>query len=516
MTKVSCRSWFDAADRAAIPVAALAAVVYTLYLPTGWTAHSPLLWDQAGHFLDALRFYRGLTGGDTGLLRIALLGADQYPPLHSVFLGLWMLMAGTGPGAWLAFGLVVHTLTAYLLARIHPVAGILFVASPLLGALAPTLMVEPLACLLLVAAIRAFPGPDDGAGRAAGFALLAALVLLTKYNIGLPLLPAALVAAAVTRRRRVMVPTAIAVAAAFLVWVLFLCLQDSGWTMFMRFATNRANSAGAGFSTRLAWYGRTLAAVFLPGGALAVAVGLVAVAGLPARRKCGGGRFVLALAFVAFSLVAMGRHQYLLARNLTGPVVALLAAAGMGLSALSRVRRAAVSLILLLVLFLSLLTFKGPYRREYVERYYPTAAARLAPLSAVCKEQMARPGRTRIVGTFNEFSPGWVKILAMDSDAQSSLRVGAPCPWPRSREGYSQQWLPEYARLIAGWAKDGTRQVVALAVKPDSPYRTRDYEHWNAWKLNLVKALDQSVAFSTTAHGDLPCGVSYTVYDLAP
>lgn len=507
--------WNEAAGWTPGAVTALAAVVYVLCLPLGWTEGSPLLWDQAGHYLDALRFYRGLAWDDGALLRAALLGADQYPPLHSAALGAWMLVTGPGVAAWLAFGLLLNCITVYLLARAHPVAGVLHVASPLLGGLAPTLMVEPLAGLLLVTAILVFPRADGRWVRATAFGLLTALILLAKYNVGLPLLPAGLVAAALTRRRSALVRTTVVLVVAVAVWALFLGLQDQGWSMFLRFAENRANSQGTPFFGRLAWYGHVLSGLFLPGKAIAVGAALVALAGLRGnngRRDMEDPRLALAVGYVAFSLAALGRHEYLLARNLTAPVTALLVAVGLALAALPPGRRFAASAVLLLLLILSPLTFSGPYRRDYVQRYYPPGAARLAPLSEACTRQMTRPGRTRVIGTFNEFSPGWVKILALRAEDQNPLSITASCPAPRSRAGIDTTWSPRYAELIEGWAEDDTRRVLAIGVERGSPYDSRDYELWNAWKLNLIRALEESPDFRLAERRELDCGVNFTVF----
>lgn len=503
-------------------VTALAVVVYVLCLPLGWTDRSPLSWDQAGHYLDALRFSHGLSWGDGPMVGTAILGADLYPPLHSVLLGLWMLLVGQGAMAWFTFGMVVHGATAYLLARIHPVAGIVFVASPLLGGLAPTLMVEPIACLLLLIALLAFPADTGGVGRMVGFALLTTLVLLTKYNVGLPLLPAAMLAAVIRPRRTLLIRASLAVLASLSLWALFLSFQHSGWSMFLDFAQNRSNSSGSGFFQRIAFYGRVLGGRMLPGSALAIAVSLVAVGGLYRGRpetedsELSWRRATFALAYVVFSLVALGWHEYLLSRNMVGPTVGLLAAGGWGLRLLPHRRQALASAMVLILVVGSPLIFDGPSRREFVQDHFPSGAARLDALSLACEGQMQESGRTRIVGTFNEFSPGWVKILALRANPRNSLRVGVRCPLPRSRTGYPAQWLPEYGELVAGWGSDGTRRVLALRVEPDSPYHTRDYEQWNAWKLNLLRALEESPDFAVSARADLDCGVGYTLFTRRP
>ncbi|PIV81595.1 hypothetical protein COW53_03530 [bacterium CG17_big_fil_post_rev_8_21_14_2_50_64_8] len=288
--------------------------------------------------------------------------------------------------------------------------------------------------------------------------------------------------------------------------------------MFLEFARNRSNSADAGIVERLAYYGKVLGRMLLPGPALAIAVCLATIGGLVRGNKCGDEaenryrRLVLAAAYMAVGLAALARHEYQLSRNMVGPTLGLLAALGWGLRMLPAGRHTLASAVILLLVVLSPLTFPGPYRSEYVQRYYPLGSVRLDDLSLACDRQMAEPGLTRIVGTFNEFSPGWVKILAMQSGTNNPLAVGVRCPLPRSRTGYPEQWLPEYGDLIEAWGSDGTRRVLVLGVAPDSPYDTHDYELWNAWKLNLLRALDESPDFAVSSGVDLDCGVGYTVF----
>jgi hypothetical protein len=239
----------------------LAALLYLLFLPMGWTDDTPLPWDEAGHFVDAYALSEGVREGDGAGIRRVLLGPDQYPPGHSVVLGLWMWIFGATVSASLTLGFVIYAATALLLARVHLVAALLFLVSPFFGGIAPALMVEPLADLLLVAALVCFPNSRAHSMRCVvkfvAFGLLVLATVLTKYNVGLPLIAAALITAASMRDRRILIATSITSAAVVLGWVAFLHAQTDGWEMFREFAVNRSNSAGAGLLARLDWYALT-------------------------------------------------------------------------------------------------------------------------------------------------------------------------------------------------------------------------------------------------------------------
>ena len=153
----------DRRFRLVFVLAFLASVVgYVYVLPYDWTNSSPLTWDQAGHYFQAWQFAEAARGADaTGLLGV-LRSSDQYPPGHSIALGTWFLAFGHDMAGWATFGLVVFVSTALLLARAGAVAVVALIISPMLLGLAPTLMVEPLACLWLAVAFASYPESSGG------------------------------------------------------------------------------------------------------------------------------------------------------------------------------------------------------------------------------------------------------------------------------------------------------------------------------------------------------------------
>lgn len=506
-----------------IALAALAVMSYLFSIPFGWGQDTPLPWDQAGHYHEAVRLAGGLTTGDQDALRSTLLGADLYPPGHTVVVGAWMALTNASLQSWIVLGLLVHVGTVLLLARAHWFAGVAFLLSPLLISLAPSVMVEPVACLLLAAALAVYPalGRETWA-RTMAFGLLTTGVLLTKYNIGLPLLPAALIAAAVADDRRTLGRVAVAMVAALALWMLFLMAQDDGWASFLRFARNRANAADQGILERLGWYARVFAGNVMPGWPAAVmvcALPAVGIARLIQARRTGGRweagpPFVLALAYVLAALAALVRHDYLLSRNLIGPSVALLMAVGWVLASWPQGRGRVLVVVPLLVLLASTTWAHHASRRDQLDRMFPPELTSLAPLSRAVAEQLTPlDGRVRLVGTFNEFSPGWVHIIRRRAAPRVPFGIDAAYPLASTRSGRDPRWVPEYDGIVDRWSRDGTGRVIALLVTPGSPFDTADYRHWNAWKANLALALGHSAAFTEVERRQVTAGIELVVFD---
>lgn len=506
---------------ATLSLVLLAALSYLASIPLGWHSDTPLTWDQAHHYLGADQVASGLSHGDGRDLREALLGPDLYPPGHSVLLGTWMALAGSDMRSWLILGLLMHLGIALLLARAHWLAGLAFLFSPLSSSLAPSMMVEPAACLLLAAALTCFPDADRPTWRRSlGFGLLATAVLLTKHNVGLPLLPAALVAAAAVGGRRLLVRTLAAVGLALALWLFFLWAQDDGIAGFLRFARNRANAADQGPLMRLGWYAGVFARDVVPGWPAAVVLLVAPLLGIwrliGSRRLAtpwpAAGRFTLALAYVAMALIALVRHDYLLSRNLVGPSVALLAAAGLAAAGLPRPRLLAAAAAA--VLLASLAWAPHTSRAALLEKQFPTSITALTPLSAAITGRFDDAfGRVRVVGTFNEFSPGWVRILARREAPDLAVSIDVPYPLTGTRSGRDARWAPDYDAIVEQWTGDGTGRVIALLVTPDSPFDTADYRHWNAWKANLAVALQRSAAFAEVERQPVAAGVELAVFD---
>jgi len=498
-------------------VAALAVLAFNLALPTGWTASSPLPWDEAGHFLGALEVHDALGDGETAALRRVLLDADQYPPGHSITLGTWMTVFGVHVASWLTFGLLVYVLTAVLLARLHVAAGLIFIGLGMFGGLAPSLMVEQLAVLWVVVALtlvpRSLESRQDWLRFAASW-LAACCALMTKYNFGLPLVAALAFAGVIRWNRRSILATLAGAVTVLGGWALFLSAQDQGWEMFQAFARNRANSVGMSPFDRLDWYldafrnQWTGSTVLLIG--LVLAVVLSVQAGI---RRGRDPRFFAAALLALGSLASFALHPYLLGRNLVILVVAVTVVIGAGLRGMEWGGRSVPAHAFVIAIALFLIPTANAKRTRLVEVYYPATARELQPVSSAVEEALAGGGFVRVVGTFNEFGAGWVRLLQSRSDEPVTVTVDAPYPLARDREALDPRWDPAYGDIVDAWTRDGTRSVIAIEVDSRSHYHDEGYERWNAWKLNLLRALDQSDAFSRVRTDSLEAGISIVVYE---
>ena len=497
---------------------AASVALYVFGLPFDWTNSSPLQWDQSSHYFQAIQFAEGIRGDSPTDLLAATRGSDQYPPGHTVALGAWFLAFGTDLASWITFGLVLFVGTTWLLARAGPAAALVFLVSPMLGGLAPSLMVEPISCALLATSIALFPmGTSEPVPvwRFVAFGLAAAATTLTKYNVGLPLIPAALIAALLTRDRRTIVGIAIAVTFAGACLALFLSWQDDGWSSFLRFAENRSNSADKTPWYRIEWYVGAFANLFVGSKVLAAVMGGLALIGggwvllreRPWSHGIRSARLALALAYVVGSMIALARHEYLLSRNLVSPTIVVLFAAGMFSESLAPVRRWVVVALIGALGLGVLLADEPPTRRSMVERYYPAKSNDLRDLSDALVARFDREKRTRVVGTFNDFSSGWVHVLRYRHARGARIGVGWPYPLERDRTGLSDAWSDEYRAIVDGWGRDGIDRVLAIEVVDGSPFESRDYELWSRWKRNLVRAAIESPYYrqveSITLRGEI-------------
>jgi hypothetical protein len=315
---------------------AFAALLYLRTAPVDISYETPLLWDQSSHYLGALQMSEAISNGSLLQVLRLVFASDLYPPLHSIVAGTWFVAWGSAPVAWLSLGLGLYLLTTAMLLRVHPLGAATFLMLSSVLAVAPTLMVEPVAIALLVATLISLDRAQRRKQGWRGFAfvgLLGGATILSKYNVGLPLLisvPVSAIVCTPRRRWRYAALTTLIIAGAM---VAFLALQDNGLYMFREFARNRSNSVDMSSWQRLVWYGRAFVekdggwtgiALLLPMAALSLPLRQPAV-----RRETQAGG-VAALVYAAVTLVVLAQHPYLLARTLLAPLTALCAAAAFG------------------------------------------------------------------------------------------------------------------------------------------------------------------------------------------
>jgi hypothetical protein len=228
----------------------------------------------------------------------------------------------------------------------------------------------------------------------------------------------------------------------------------------------------------------------------------------------GGGRFVLALSHALCALGALVHHEYLLDRSTLAPALALFVASGWVLRAWKWTCTPAVTGVLL-ILAIAAATMDVARREDVRSVFYPPTVKNLVPLSEVVIASLPAAGTLRVLGTFNEFSAGWVRILEARHGRGGVVEIDAPYPLVPTRDGWNAEWSDAYSELVAAWADDGTRTIVAIEVEPSSPLHTDDYRLWNAWKRNLVAAVRGSDRFAHAGSTAIAEGVRVERFTLS-
>ena len=468
----------------------------------------PLPWDMSHHLLGAMQLSHGT--GD-------VLAGDLYPPGHSILLGSWFAVWGDDLGSWRVF-LLVSLVMCVLSLRVCSLAlapgdrlaflvagSCLLLATPAVLTLASTFLLEvPSATLALAACgglawlARAETPRQRILGAVAAGASMAA-TLLTKYNVGLPLLPAAGVLAVWLWVREAKRPQSVAVLAAATAaggaWVLFLTLQHQGWRFFFAFAENRANTLDLGTFARLYRYVRIYANQYTVHAEMG---GLVVLLAIVAGWRRPQALTLVATTYVLITLAALSRHPYVLSRNLFAAAVVLTMLAGIGAAAIWRdllqprppvARAVAVAAGLLATV---MLTQAAAIAHERVDDCYPGDDGGLREASDFLAAELARPGSCRLVGTFNELSGGWARVLAereYRSSAPPPLRIEFPYPLERLRTGRDPRPDPAYEETVEHWLAGPENRVITIEVAKGSRWWSDGYRRYASWKQNYIDAL---------------------------
>ena len=468
---------------------------------------------MSGHLLGALQMEEALRTGSPAQVWDEWHAPDLYPPAHSGVFGIWFLLFGSGPVACLACCALIYLLTLAWLARVDLSGAAFFASLILVSALAPTLMVEPVAVLFLVAALviggRCISDPTRG--NVVATACLITATLLTKYNVGLPLLVVLPLSSLLTRRWRLVATcTGIALSAA-LVGLAFLSFQESGWDLFLRFAKNRSNAADLSLLERAGWYLEIARTHFV--GTFVALVVAAALAGWGVWKRSPIATFASLYFFV--SLAALVRHDYLLSRNLVGPMAALAVAVAAGARSLPR-RRESWLLRLGAVAVFAVGAWLGlPVRAQLAGNLQGPVDPDLDVVTQILREGMNGPGEVRVVGTFEQFGSGWVKIVGLQLPTPLVVRVDWPYPVALGpdRAGRSTNWHPEYARTLQNWASHGEPRVITFTVEDTSPYHGSGHAKWTQWKDNYAAGIPWTGWYSVKREQRLSDGVQVTVFE---
>ena len=166
--------------------------------------------DEPAHLVTSLMIRDWLASGDFAnpqafvenyYVHYPKVGIGQWPPVFHGLLGVWMLIVGTSTAAVVAFLTLVTTMTAYVVCAIvrKPfgeaagiIAGVMFLAVPIVEECSASAMTEMLIALFGLLAVLAF-GRYLESGKARwvfGFAGFSALTILTKGSgLALVLVP---------------------------------------------------------------------------------------------------------------------------------------------------------------------------------------------------------------------------------------------------------------------------------------------------------------------------------------
>lgn len=471
------------------------AITYLLTIPIGWSPLSPLPWDCSWHYLKAWRIADHLSRFEVGGVFSEILTANLYPPVHSLFVGFWLSIAGLSVQSWLLLGLLIFVGTLFLVSRSSILGAALILVSPMLGGLAPSFMVERVSVLFLVFVLVFFDSlSQKNSVRLRDGAWLGGLICLTvlsKYNVGLPLFIALPSSALISRRKDLILATLIGVTIGCVTMALFLTMQTDGWEMFFKFAENRSNSEGLAFIDRLLWYVNAYVDRIGVSVTLSTLTGAFVLVGLRDRSPA----WLASVLYVAGSMVALSSHPYLLSRNLVGPAVVFVLAAGIGMRGLGWNRFFAIGFSTACVFF-AFSTLDA--RRSEVLAYYPAESAGLSEMSAAISKELGKPGYPKLfVGTINELGANWIWLLADQAGVSDMLSVGVPYPLEGSRNGLDSEWREEYKEVAQGILDSGVQHVIGLRVDQSSEFQTHDYLLWSEWKQNVLLALDNLEEFES-------------------
>lgn len=495
---------------------ALSIVHFNYAMPGGLTDTTPLNWDMSGHLLMAQEYAGLIRDGDVAGLYERLRQGSIYPPLYHLTLAVWILLVGSGTVALSVFmGLtpifaVLGLVLGFRQEHIRPAFAAIFVASLIvLGqahftSLSHAHMLDAPAAAMALLALGLLASCHDRPSRLREVLATLAIIgaIQTKFNFGLPLLPAAgvlaLVALLKRDRRRFFVFARVATAA-FLVWAIYLTWQSGGWDAFRNFSKNRSNSEEWSTLYRAFRYLQLHGDINYGNQVISALLGLLALVGLTRVRQ---PFHQVCLVYFFAVLISVSFHSYFLDRLFLGAgvVVAVLAAYGFQriISLLDgrNLHLGAVAMVIG-VAAAGWLAFGN---RSSIDRQYaiifPEKNAMLAELSEHIQETMKEHRNLRVLGTFNNFSEPWTRILwnrTRGPGARDGLGLEYPFFLDQSRTGWDSSHDPRYATELTRQLEDEHADlIIGIVPHEDSRWRDGDYLQWNAWKLNYIGELQNT------------------------
>jgi hypothetical protein len=217
-------------------------------------------------------------------------------------------------------------------------------------------------------------------------------------------------------------------------------------------------------------------------GLLAIAF---ALASLLMLRRSEGWRPVVLTAFLGLALATF--HPYKEPRFLATTVPFLLLAAALAFArlahALPRYGRLIGGLLCTAALVATAWTASRSHLDERLARGYrqcsdPPAFGR--PLHFLSR-QAAEVPRVAVIGTFNELSDSLVRWRLAQEEATKEVVMAEPLRPDIRKPGRLRRWL----------ADQRPARILALRLRPESPFQGLDYQRYNAWQLELIDRLEK-------------------------
>ena len=515
-----------------------------------WAAWSPdglPSWDSSGYLLQALRLRETILAGDPAAFVWELTRPDLHPPLHGLFVALWMLVAGTSLAAsrvyaglafvaglgWIAAlgaradrarGWTVGALAALLCAL--GIGSLQLVSTPMTEATA----LPMLYWALWVAAGRVgAPGVRVSARARLEVGLAVMLTGLVRYNLP-PMLFAPLFLHHAweqrgawrdpARRRLLLDPRVLLwVAPTVVIFAAWQLLRPDMAEQIQKFLENRSSGIPFWTAENLLWVPIKVTSDYFSTPIVSVPLFVGFLLGfLPPRwRPWGGaggdepdrlgqgpGEGVLGLlqwfALVAFFLLTL--HDFKISRNL-GPVLpsfsivavsTLLAIRWPGVSTLAE-RRPALGVVALLLLAppyaiwqhvakLGDVANTGDFRPD------PTVRAALEFIDRHARERE----RTWVVGWVYRISPNLIEYWLRTHEVPTKLLLEQPHFGEETRTGVSWAWDDRYAArvqdVMLAPAEVERTTYVTISITPG----TRYWDEWKAYGNNYARAFAEQQA----------------------
>lgn len=344
-----------------------------------------------------------------------------------------------------------------------------------------------------------WPGWTPGRILLAAYLGLLLLVALLGFNPGVGIYAGLVVGAGVLavrwrrdreslkERWRALPVAARALLAALVAPLWLWCLSPSPIhpRSILAFLRNRSEGPPVLSAGSFLFYPRSLVEDYSPQPILGLPVIAFALASLLMLRRSEGWRPVVLTGFLGLALATL--HPYKEPRFLATTVPFLLLASALAFArlahALPRHGRLAGGLLCAAALAATAWTavrsdLDSRLARDY--RLYSDPPALWKPMRFLSRQAAAVP-RVAVIGTFNELSDSLVRWRLAQEEATREVAMTAPLRPDTRKPGQLRRWL----------ADERPARILALRLRPESPFHGLDYQRYNAWQLEIIDRLER-------------------------